>query len=567
MPRAGDAFLHGAMPVSHDPSKRINYQPNPLSVDFIGIWTSFVRDKLLDIIYAVTGLNLKSWDAFLNSLHDGKGIDLPNILVNLMTALKGVRAPELPPIPTPEEVLDAFQHIPPINILGITAATIEEDVKSTWDNLVAGFTRIFHPNRSPADLANAATVLGNQADTASQLAEWNNAVLGIRNNKSIMQGIDETEEAVFSIDRLFNSSAPPASIAVTATSWPVSFWRASESAKKGFVSWMGTGITNVTGIYVDVYKLNSSTSTFDLIHSSTNKVGLIAAGTAWTYAVYNIPSADRIQVNAGDVLGFSLRVTGTGTHTVAGASASWFPSHPTVIPAQPAAVITSGGSPASIPFASVTYAGDLAWFGSGIITGDTPPDYFAPRTTQIGDGNSGTYTYDIPTWANYIDVVLVGAGGGGRGGDPGFGRSGDGGFAGSWQGETLVRGTDFPTGATTLSFVVGDGGPGGYYSAGGDGNPTIRAGIPSGKSSLVAAGGAGGTTYNGTRGRSPGNFTFNGITYTGGGTAYTAGGGGNGYGGSAPGGGGGGGSGGTYGIAWAGGGGARGSAWATARQS
>jgi hypothetical protein len=76
------------------------------------------------------------------------------------------------------------------------------------------------------------------------------------------------------------------------------------------------------------------------------------------------------------------------------------------------------------------------------------------------------FTYSIPEWANKIDVIVLGGGGGGQGGGAGFanGRSGAAGTYGA--GLTLTRGTDFPPGKTTFSGFVGTSGTGGVRGNG-----------------------------------------------------------------------------------------------------
>jgi hypothetical protein len=437
-----------------------------------------------------------------------------------------------------------------------------DDAADFAGDLWAGLLRTFGLGpKSSSDVSNAAADLSKKAKDSIDLGEWNNAILGVRNNKSIMQGVDETEESTFLLSDLFNGSATPPNIGVTSAAVPVAFWRASEWAKKGFISWFGQGVTNVTGLYVDIYKMNYTSSVMELIHSSANIVGL--ADATWRYLVYYLPEAGRFEVLPGDVIGIALRVTGAGTHSVGAKSAPWLPGHPTVVPAKPSATRTGVGN---LPFASITYSTDLPWFGIGIVEGDTPPLFFTPRTEAFSA--AGANTYAIPSWANQLDVVMVGAGGGGRGGNN-VGVHGMGGDAGVWVGETLVRGVDFPVGATTITINVGTGGAGSAVAApGGGGTASSRSAIASGKAAFSASGGAGGIGLNTSLslGKSPGNFTYGGTTFIGGSTAAS-----NsmsqGQAGKTPGGGGGGGAGNFLAGGWSGGAGGRGSAWVTARQS
>lgn len=447
--------------------------------------------------------------------------------------------------------------------LGDKLADGVEAAGKVVDDLWSGLMRTLGIGKSSADVANAANQISEQAATAIDLGEWNNAILGVRQNKHIMQGIDETEESTFLMSDLFNASTEPPHIEVNSAAVPIAFWRASEWAKKGFISWFGEGFTDITAMYIDLYKFNYTTNTLELFYTSEDVAGL--ADATWKYIVYYLDEPDRFEVFPGDVIGIALRVEGAGTHKLGAKSAPWLPAHPTVVPAKPAATRTGSGN---VAFGSITYSTDIPWFGIGIVQGDTPPLFFTPRTTTYSE--PGSFTYSIPSWANELDVTLVGAGGGGCGGNAAISLHGEGGDAGSWASETLVRGVDFPVGATSLTITVGAGGSGGSVEdAGGAGGASSRAAIASGKAVFTAAGGEGGDGFGlgaYVEGDSPGNHTYGGTTFTGGGKAAS-----NsasaGQSGRSPGGGGGGGAGGYFGIAWPGGAGGRGGAWVTARQS
>lgn len=179
-----------------------------------------------------------------------------------------------------------------------------------------------------------------------------------------------------------------------------------------------------------------------------------------------------------------------------------------------------------------------------------PASYTAP----------GTFTYAIPVWCTYIELIGVG---GGEGGDSGSGAfvAGAGGAAGLWNAITLQRGVDIPWTATTLTVVVGDGGTGGpagpLNSDGAGGSPVVWS--YGGTTLLTCPGGDNGGS--GQNGKSPGNYTYNGVLYTGGAEQTS----GSGSPGNPPGGGGRGGNGG-FGVGLAGGKGAPGAGYARARQ-
>ncbi|QZE10476.1 hypothetical protein SEA_SCOOBYDOOBYDOO_130 [Mycobacterium phage ScoobyDoobyDoo] len=144
----------------------------------------------------------------------------------------------------------------------------------------------------------------------------------------------------------------------------------------------------------------------------------------------------------------------------------------------------------------------------------------------------GAWSWDIPFWVRKIEVVLIGGGGAGEGMNV-AGIWGEGGRGGQWQGAVFVRGEDIPNTATQITGTVGQGGVS-TFGAGNPGQPTIA--YVNGSPILTANGGRGGSASNlDTPGRSPGNFTFNGVTYIGGAqqdgqssTGYAPGGGGGG---------------------------------------
>lgn len=442
-----------------------------------------------------------------------------------------------------------------------TNNNIQDFINKTFGGLARNFGVT---GKSAADVANAAAVGATVADTGLQLAEWTNAVQSLRNNKSLMEGVDETEEANFRLDSsgMWAAATPAAVISATSAAVPVAYKRFEEDAKKGFITWFGKGI--VSELRLDIYRGDYVANEWEHIHTSSNLGG--ATGSSWAYMQYNIASlVDRVDVFSGMVLGIAWRVVGAGTHEVAGIP--WNTPGATIHPQRPVSVRTGVGD---LAFGSTVYTPTaMPWFGIGIITGDVPPPYNAPRTTYFTA--PGAYSFEVPLWADYVDVILGSAGGGGHGGNGGLPISGHGGYPGEWKTERLVRGVDFPAGPVTITGVVGVGGPGGAKEHdGGNGGNTTRAAIPSGKAAMTAVGGLGATIYSTEEGNSighgPGNKSFNGETVVGGGDA-PGGSGGPGSPGQAPGGGGGGGAGGVYTIAWPGAAGARGVAVFVARQS
>ncbi|QFG09051.1 minor tail protein [Mycobacterium phage ThulaThula] len=154
------------------------------------------------------------------------------------------------------------------------------------------------------------------------------------------------------------------------------------------------------------------------------------------------------------------------------------------------------------------------------IGADTATAGFAPHAALAAAfTTAGAYTFTIPVWCRYIDVILLGGGGGGRG-MINIGSWGEGGWGGNWAVYTLERGVHIPWTARTITGSVGAGGAGsasGFSPARGQtgGSSTAATDGWSG----VATGGLGGQNALAPNGRavSPLTQTVTGQTYTGGG--------------------------------------------------
>ncbi|QIG58340.1 minor tail protein [Gordonia phage Skog] len=171
----------------------------------------------------------------------------------------------------------------------------------------------------------------------------------------------------------------------------------------------------------------------------------------------------------------------------------------------------------------------------------------------------GAFSYPIPNWSVYIDIVALGAGASGQTGNGGNGQPGSGGLPGQYTAFTLQRGVDIPWTQATLTGTVGAGGaqPANSDLAG------PNAGQSSTVTGVLTAPGGSGTNSGDTRrdGPGPGNYSYLGMECVGGALSD-----GNGAVGNPPGGGGSGGNGGFFTSRTRGGAGGRGQIWLRARQ-
>ncbi|AHK11979.1 minor tail subunit [Mycobacterium phage Hosp] len=190
----------------------------------------------------------------------------------------------------------------------------------------------------------------------------------------------------------------------------------------------------------------------------------------------------------------------------------------------------------------------MAPFSSGAGTAESLSFGFRPTaaatTILTASGN-----YTIPRWAEWIDVIVLGAGEAGTGIVWG---NGSGGQAGAWNAQRYYRGSTLAWSQTVMQATVGAGGTGN----GGPGGQTYV--FPgSQQATLLAEGGTGNMGVTNPQGQGAGSFTFQGVTYVGGGAQGALG-----NAGLAPGGGG---AGGGFGAS-SGGAGARGQVWFRAGQ-
>jgi hypothetical protein len=147
----------------------------------------------------------------------------------------------------------------------------------------------------------------------------------------------------------------------------------------------------------------------------------------------------------------------------------------------------------------VSVTGDVSSRGSLSATVSFPEN--KPATQDYT--TAGTYSYQIPYWCTAIDLILLGAGGGGTYGGI---NNGVGGGAGSWKTATLERGSDIPWATTTISITVGQGGAPGAFTgasamAGGDTTATWDS--SSGTTTETASGGGAGASSSGQIGDGP----------------------------------------------------------------
>lgn len=290
---------------------------------------------------------------------------------------------------------------------------------------------------------------------------------------------------------------------------------------------------------------------------STSYLGVhsVAAGATLATAGTTGEGALTISPTAGQLAVVGLNPEGSATPSSGFNAITNVEFNPTVN--ETLAILDAAG-PATVNFVAAT-AQATFWEGvSLLLTGtvQNPPDWqlaptslastpvpyleiaavpgatqYAPETFTFS-GNTSTgltvYSWTPPLWANYIDLVVIpdGGQGGGTANSINPQNSGLGGQAGTWFGITLlttnIAGGTVSPGPWTIQ-VGGGGGLGGVAAGNGANGYGVIITAPGYSNTL--AGGAGGAYGAGnfgsfganSNGQSPGNFTFNGQNYVGGG--------------------------------------------------
>ena len=406
-----------------------------------------------------------------------------------------------------EDLALALLNIPFGNIIGVGGPTnIGQSILAFIDALVGGLVGAPGSGAGLADIFNISKIVSSMAS----LGQYAWEILGLRNNTPVFTGMLPNGRSNYPITGI------NADLACTQSASLIGVHRVEESIPIGVVSWLGFGTTGITGFYVNIWQSSATTGDWTLIQHSPNIVANLNPGSTpqWNFWELDTPVAAK----AGDEYGFELVAVG-GTHTVRGVDTTdKIPDHPFAKAVRLGATrnnTTPTDPPATIAKASVTRSSKIPWIEIAIDTGNMlgyydPVEVYMTETGQV----------PIPKWCGYIDLVALGGGGGGNhGGTAGF--YGEGGYAGKWAVKTLTAGVDFSLSTDThVDFTPGAGGLGGYNIV----IPGAYGGASTWKigstTVLSAAGGEGGDAlrFGGhTVGQGAGTYTFNGVTFVGGG--------------------------------------------------
>lgn len=345
---------------------------------------------------------------------------------------------------------------------------INTDTGQASQNFVEGLTDF--QNQITAAISGDVADSGSLAWLAQFLNQWyeltglahttsvdNSNTLGIRTNKPLAYGLDNTTEC----GGVTYSQATDTYSLKSGTSI-ISFVRCQQNDNKGTIAFTGAKHTSTTpsGMYVNLYKLDFVNSKMVYLFSTTFTTSqLNFLPETWFFA-----DANQTPVMPGDVLAVEWQSTdATNAFDLWGASRAK-PPHPNAQLATFAAqrLVGSTLGTSDIPFAALGFTNDfIPYVGLEI---SSPPEFIYPDYPSTF---TTTQTYAFQDWVNFIDLIGIGGGGGGEG-ELGA-ATGYGGTGGSWGTTTLEVGVDIMAG-TSITITIGPGGAGGpYFEPGIDG--------------------------------------------------------------------------------------------------
>lgn len=372
-----------------------------------------IRNAFVFVIRELTGIDLSSWDAFIASLDDGKGIDLPFLVQGLQTVAAIFGGIDLSSPPTPEEVWAAVMSVfvVPLNLFAaLVGGLIPGGLIPGLDasKIVSG---LFPISR-----------IGDLQDTLDAL----------------QSGIDNIPGGQALIDKICNALGIPGT-GHTVTD----VYNALFAIPGGNI---GSPISAINVPGIDASKIISGT----IAQSFLNITNVSASWVTGLLSGANIPVLDQTKVNGLDTIASNASTAqGNWTSWLSGGAwgdigesvADFLGTKSDAADAQSAArqTITSiynklGGNNASTASqaqataAMQALANTISAQGAAInalqnilegANGFSASIPFRQPETVVFDA-AGAFNYTAPSWFNtttdFLDVVLCGAGAGGGGG-------------------------------------------------------------------------------------------------------------------------------------------------------
>lgn len=224
--------------------------------------------------------------------------------------------------------------------------------------------------------------LNNASDIAASAAAFQ-AKQSI--SKQSYLSIDPSADSVFPLANI--NGASPSTVGVTAAKSVMGIIGLPDNGLKKSVVWLGGSLTGITGVYVNIYKVNTTTGEFTRTHQSSNIIGSLTSppvGYSYGWQFYNLPMTDFFPTLQGEWYVAEIQVTGTGTYNIVGVSNAWMPTHTGVYPK----ALGATRGPAGPTFKSAATGLNL--------------------TGQAGGTKS--WTHNIESDADFIAIVINGQG-------------------------------------------------------------------------------------------------------------------------------------------------------------
>lgn len=323
-------------------------------------------------------------------------------------------------------------NIPNTAVQGLTGfgtnigSTVQALTDGVWQGLRAflGIPSGVAPPQVSTAAQQVRTDLNNASDIAANAAAFQ-AKQSI--SKQSYLSIDPSADPVFPLSNI--NGASPSTVSVTPTKSVMGIIGLPDNGLKKSIVWLGGSLTGITGVYVNIYKVNTTTGVFTRTHASLNIIGALTSplpGYSYGWQFYNLPMANFFPTVQGEWYVAEIQITGTGTYSIVGTSNAWMPTHTSVYPkalgaartdttaptfSALGAAATGGASPQS--YSHVIGASDTA-----ILIGVSAGGSVAPTVTvggvaatQLGGAafgaNTGVYLFGLlnpPTGTKTIVV-------------------------------------------------------------------------------------------------------------------------------------------------------------------
>lgn len=310
-----------------------------------------------------------------------------------------------------------LQNVPNTAVQGLTGfgTNIGNTIQALSDGVWQGLRAFLGvpSGVAPPQVATAAQQvrvdLNNATDIAT-LARTIQAAQAI--TKQSFLSIDPSADPVFPLSNIIGSS--PTTVPVVATKTVMGCVLLPDVSTKKSITWLGGPLTNITGVYVNLYTVNKTTGVFTPFHASANIISSLSnpvSGTAWNF--YNLPMTDYFDVTVdgtggntttvlgiGDYVVVEIVTVGSGTYNVVGFT-NGIPTHTSIYP--------KGLGASRVPsYATVAY--DAVGGGAKSPTSAPTVDAVGAGGTSLSSVGTVSYSHTIASDATCILIGVVQAG-------------------------------------------------------------------------------------------------------------------------------------------------------------